>query len=153
MDIKAQKEWLRIGQVARRLDISVETIRMYERVGLFIPHRLDNGQRVYDEEDIHWLSCIRKLINEQGLNIEGVRRLLSLLPCWELKPCRSDSRESCPAYTGMFKKPCWMMKDELAIECQEADCRNCPVYRSAARCENLKVLLFRHNTERLPSGR
>lgn len=130
----------KIRQVAAQLDIAVETIRMYEREGLLLTAKTASGQRLFDDADVHWIRCIRQLIKEKGLNLEGIRRLLALVPCWELRPCSEDERKNCPAYLGATV-PCWMIKSELAGNCQSSNCRECPVYQSASHCDNLKMLM------------
>lgn len=145
MNDKSEKKWLKIGEVARNLNIAVETIRMYERSGLLIPEKTKTGQRLFNEMDVHWVNCIRRLIKEQRLNIEGIRRLLSLMPCWELKPCTEEDRKECPAYLSSIK-PCWMIKTELHGNCQEDICRECTVYQNAIQCDQLKVLLYQFKT-------
>ncbi len=134
---------LKIGEVSRRLDVAVETIRMYEREGLIIVAKTKSGQRFYSEDDLHWLNCIRRLIKEQGLNIEGIRRLLSLIPCWQIKPCSQKDRAECPAFKGSIK-PCWMIKSDLKGDCRSSDCRQCHVYLNAHECTNLKGLLQKY---------
>lgn len=134
------KSWLKIGEVARQLNLAVETIRMYEREGLLLAHKTATGQRLFDESDVHWIGCIRRLIKERGLNLEGIRRLLSLIPCWELRPCSAAERKNCPAFLNATL-PCWMIKPQLSEECRAFNCRDCPVYQSASHCDNLKVLL------------
>lgn len=141
-----QNPKLKIGEVARQLDIAVETIRMYEREGLLLVHKTETGQRLFSASDVHWISCIRRLITERGLNLEGIRRMLAFLPCWELKPCSEAERENCPAYLNAMK-PCWMIKSQLASNCQTLDCRGCKVYHSARHCDNLKELLRRHDAQ------
>jgi len=141
MEAKVTDKYYKIGEVARDLNIAVETIRMYEREGLVIPEKRDSGQRLFNDEDVHWITCIRRLIQEQGLNIEGIRRLLALMPCWHLKPCTESDQRQCPVFSGVAK-PCWMIKSQLPEVCQTADCRHCNVYRSAISCENLKRLLY-----------
>ncbi len=138
---KDEKNFFKIGQVARKLDVAVETIRMYEREGLLLVAKTKSGQRLFNEDDLHWISCIRRLIREQGLNLEGIRRLLALLPCWELRPCSEEERKNCPAFYGTLR-PCWTMKSEIPASCASEDCRQCNVYRNASRCENLKELLY-----------
>lgn len=133
-------KWYKIGEVARQLEIAVETIRMYERAGLFIPEKTESGQRTFNDEDIHWLSCIRRLITELGMNIQGIRMMLALMPCWGLKPCSEQNRSICPAFHGAIK-PCWMMKDKIPESCR-GNCRECNVYRSAINCENLKSMIY-----------
>jgi MerR family transcriptional regulator/heat shock protein HspR len=141
MAAQAERSQLKIGEVARILNIAVETIRMYEREGILIIDKTETGQRVFNEDDLHWLGCIRRLIKEKGLNIEGIRRLLALLPCWQLKPCTLEDYKSCPVSQGSAK-PCWMRKSELPEICKTADCRSCQGYQSARNCENLKILLY-----------
>jgi len=135
-----QKTWRKIGDVARELDIAVETIRMYEREGLLIPEKTGSGQRLFNAADVHWISCIRCLIKDQGLNLAGIRRMLALLPCWALRPCSEDERKNCPAFIGATR-PCWMIKTELSGNCPTTNCRECKVYQSASHCDNLKALL------------
>lgn len=135
-----QNPKLKIGEVARQLDIAVETIRMYEREGLLLVHKTETGRRLFSVSDVQWISCLRRLITERGLNLEGIRRLLALLPCWELKPCSPAERNLCPAYLTA-RKPCWMIKAQLRGNCQTLNCRECRVYESARHCDNMKALL------------
>ncbi len=145
MDSADKNGFYKIGQVARELGVSVELIRAYENEGLLIPERTDKGQRKYKKEDVRWITCIRRLINEQGLNIEGIRRLLALMPCWECGPCTEEEKRTCPAFLGTAK-PCWMIKDKLPESCRNENCRECKVYRNAIQCENLKRVLFQPET-------
>jgi MerR family copper efflux transcriptional regulator len=41
-----------IGEFARRVGVSTDTIRFYEKVGFFSRNRGSNGYRVYGEEDL-----------------------------------------------------------------------------------------------------
>ena len=131
---------LKIGQVARELDIAVETIRMYEHSGLLIPQRTPSGQRQFTEHDVEWIKCIRQMVKELGLNLAGIRRILALVPCWELRPCSEEERTACPAYVGA-DKPCWMMLSEIPESCR-LDCRSCNVYQSTSHCTNMKSLIY-----------
>lgn len=135
----------KIGEVARMLDVSVELIRAYEKEGLIIPHKTESGQRQFSENDIEWLRCIRRQITEQGMNIEGIRRLLALMPCWECGPCTESEKVTCPAYQGTTK-PCWAIKEQLPESCRESNCRECKVYNNASCCENLKKVFFQQNS-------
>lgn len=52
-----------IGKLVKKFNIKKETIRYYEKVGLLSkPKKLDNGYRVYSEEDINiiWFILITK---------------------------------------------------------------------------------------------
>jgi MerR family transcriptional regulator/heat shock protein HspR len=135
-----------IGTAARMVGLSVSALRKYEREGLLLFFRSESGRRLLSYSDLRRIKMIQQLINEIGLNIEGIRRLLALLPCWELKPCSEDEREECHAYTDPVS-PCWMLEDS---ECSRkgADCKLCNVYRYGAYCtETIKSIV--HHLDRL----
>ena len=69
---------LTIGQVAKRADVGVETVRFYERKGLLSePNRKPSGYRQYDEEVIDRLRFIKRA-KELGFTLNEVKELLSL---------------------------------------------------------------------------
>ncbi|MGW4488536.1 MerR family transcriptional regulator [Amycolatopsis sp. NPDC004368] len=47
-----------IGQFAHRVGISTDTIRYYEKVGVFSGHRGENGYRHYTEKDVETAELI-----------------------------------------------------------------------------------------------
>ena len=67
-----------ISNAAKLLNISVHTLRMYEREGLILPYRKSSNQRLYSQMDLERVRCIQKTINEDKINIEGLRRILAL---------------------------------------------------------------------------
>ncbi len=125
-----------ISNAARLLHISVHTLRMYEREGLIIPFKKESNQRLYSEKDLERIRCIRKVLNEDKIGIEGVRKLLSLIPCWGIVNCPAKERKDCKAYIG-YSKPCWMMKHKNNV-CENKNCRDCEVYSSFGNCESIK---------------
>ena len=69
---------LSIGKAARRADVSVETIRFYERKGLLTePARKPSGYRQYSEDDIRKLVFIRHAKN-LGFSLNEIKELLTL---------------------------------------------------------------------------
>ncbi|MHA6528751.1 MerR family transcriptional regulator [Paenibacillus sp. BAC0078] len=68
-----------IKQVSERFNISQDTLRYYERIGL-IPHvnRNKSGNREYSEEDCNWVEFIICMRNA-GLSIEVLIEYLELL--------------------------------------------------------------------------
>lgn len=54
-----------------------QTLRLYERRGLVEPARTEGGNRRYSETDLEQLHRITQLTDD-GINIEGVRRVLEL---------------------------------------------------------------------------
>ncbi len=133
-----------ISNAAKILNTSVHTLRMYEREGLLIPFRKKSNQRLFSNKDLDRVRCIQKTINEDKINIEGIRRFLSLLPCWTIIKCSDKDREICEYYSS-YTKPCWMLNHKNTI-CNNKDCRECEVYQSFGDCasikEKLKLLLI-----------
>ncbi len=67
-----------IGELARRTQVKVPTIRYYEQIGLLPPPpRTEGQQRRYDKKSMARLAFIRHA-RELGFNIEAIRALLSL---------------------------------------------------------------------------
>ncbi len=74
-----------IGIIAKKLGIAVQTVRLYEQEGLIIPFKTETNRRMYSMHDLERLRCIRKMIKEYGINIQGIKRIMSFIPCWEFK--------------------------------------------------------------------
>jgi MerR family transcriptional regulator, light-induced transcriptional regulator len=56
---------LRIGEVARRTDVAVPTLRAWERrYGLLDPQRTEGGHRLYRESDVERVQRMRRLLDE-----------------------------------------------------------------------------------------
>lgn len=66
-----------ISVAAELAGMHPQTLRIYERKGLLKPARTPGGTRRYSQEDIERLQLIQELTS-QGLNLEGVRRVLAL---------------------------------------------------------------------------
>ncbi|MBP8644691.1 MAG: MerR family transcriptional regulator [Syntrophobacteraceae bacterium] len=114
-----------IGIVAELLNIHPRTLRIYEQEGLIRPSRR-GGKRFYSNNDLQWLRCLRKLLSDDGLNIAGIKKLLTLAPCWKIRGCAEETRIQCPAILN-FPVPCW---DLVPRECREnrRSCSECEVY-------------------------
>ena len=133
-----------IGALAQQVGLSVSAVRKYENDGLIIAHRTDSGHRLFSYEDIGRVQNIQHLIQDLGLNTEGIRRMQALLPCWDLLPCSEETRRSCPAYQDTTR-PCWTIKG-LDCVAQGNECRQCVVYRFGSLCtEDIKRLLHDGN--------
>lgn len=69
---------LTIGQVARRAEVGIETVRFYERQGLLEePARRDSGYRQYEEGVVARLRFIRRA-KELGFSLKEIKELLAL---------------------------------------------------------------------------
>jgi MerR family transcriptional regulator/heat shock protein HspR len=121
-----------IGILAQKVGLSVSAVRKYENEGLVIAHRTPSGHRLFSHEDIERVRYIHYLIQDLGLNIEAIRRIQALLPCWDLLPCSEERRKICPAYQERAR-PCWMIKG-LSCTPQGNECRRCDIYRFGSLC-------------------
>jgi DNA-binding transcriptional MerR regulator len=66
------------GQAAEKTGFSLDTLRYYERIGLLDGvSRNPGGQRVYDDDDVNWLSILRCL-RDTGMPIARMRRYADL---------------------------------------------------------------------------
>ena len=85
-----------IGGAAQLVGLSARTLRIYEEEGLIRPARKPvSNQRMYSEQDLIWIRCISELIHGHSLTTAGIRRLLDLIPCWEVKHCPDDVSARC----------------------------------------------------------
>lgn len=65
-----------ISDVAKILDVSPSTVRMWENVGLILPERTIGGRRVYTPEQVERLKCVHRLREENKLNLEAILQML-----------------------------------------------------------------------------
>jgi MerR family transcriptional regulator/heat shock protein HspR len=67
-----------ISMAARELGMHPQTLRKYERLGLVQPTRTIGSVRVYSRSEIDRLRLIKHLVDEAGINLAGVQRLLEV---------------------------------------------------------------------------
>jgi MerR family transcriptional regulator/heat shock protein HspR len=118
-----------IGIVAELIGTTDQTLRLYEKHGLIKPARR-NKNRYYSENDIKWLRCVRELIHNKKISIEGIKRLLDYAPCWEITACSDDRKNKCSAYIDRTK-PCWELNRMICNTASGRICEDCIVYISA----------------------
>lgn len=69
---------MNIKQVADMFDLTVETIRYYERVGVIPPIQRDkNGYRIFTKRDLNWV-FLAKSLRSVGLSIESLIEFATL---------------------------------------------------------------------------
>jgi MerR family transcriptional regulator/heat shock protein HspR len=67
-----------ISVAARMLGMHPQTLRKYERLGLVQPTRTIGSMRLYSREELDRIKLIKRLVDEAGINLAGVQRLLSI---------------------------------------------------------------------------
>ena len=68
-----------IGEVSEKYEMTTDTLRYYERIGLIPPvPRKKNGIRDYDEQACKWVSFV-KCMRSAGVQIEALIEYVALL--------------------------------------------------------------------------
>jgi MerR family transcriptional regulator/heat shock protein HspR len=80
-----------ISMAARLLDMHPQTLRKYERLGLVRPTRTVGSMRVYSSDELERLRLIKHFVEEAGINLAGVQRLLSIAEVVQrIRPLMAD---------------------------------------------------------------
>jgi DNA-binding transcriptional MerR regulator len=101
MDTDRGRAVYAIALAAQQVGLSARTLRIYEFEGLIRPARASGDQRLYSEQDLIWIRCISELIHGHSLTTVGIRRLLDLIPCWEVKHCPDDVAAGCAPFLNI----------------------------------------------------
>jgi MerR family transcriptional regulator/heat shock protein HspR len=117
-----------IGIVAELIGTTDQTLRLYEKHGLIKPARR-NKNRYYCENDIKWLRCLRDLIHNRKISIQGIKKLMDYAPCWEITECSEERRDNCTAFIDKTK-PCWELNRLICNRESGKICEDCVVYLS-----------------------
>jgi MerR family transcriptional regulator/heat shock protein HspR len=67
-----------IGVAAELIGVHPQTLRMYEQKRLLRPRKSIKNTRLYSQEDIELGLYIKKLTQEMGMNLAGVRKVLEM---------------------------------------------------------------------------
>lgn len=120
---KKQEGVYTIGVATKLLGVHHRTLRIYEEEGLILPQRdPKNNRRLYSDQDLVWIRCIRQLIHQGGLTVKAIRRLLDLVPCWEIKHCPEEQWRRCLPNLNIphMKLPPQVAPPELLLEGKKA---------------------------------
>jgi MerR family transcriptional regulator, aldehyde-responsive regulator len=72
------KQPLSILEASKAYDLSEDTLRYYEKIGLAKSHRKESGIRYYDEEDqarLEFIKCMRSA----GVSVEALIRYMKMI--------------------------------------------------------------------------
>lgn len=67
-----------ISVAAQLADMHPQTLRGYDRLGLVVPGRARGRGRRYSLRDVAKLRHVQHLSQNEGINLEGIRRILAL---------------------------------------------------------------------------
>ena len=75
---ETEQELFFISMAAEMLGMHPQTLRKYERLGLIQPTRTIGRMRLYSREELERLRLIKHRVDELGINLAGVQRLLAV---------------------------------------------------------------------------
>ena len=74
------------------LGMHPQTLRKYERLGLVQPSRTLGSMRLYSRLELERLRFIKHMVDEAGINLAGVQRLLSIVAVIDrIRPLMDES--------------------------------------------------------------
>lgn len=98
--------WLKIGAVAKRTGIGVETLRFYERSGLLgRPARTEGGYRLYDAEALNTLEFIKRA-QTLGFSLEEIKRIIAE---------SRTGRKPCAAVRGLLRQRLAELDEQMKL--------------------------------------
>lgn len=81
-----------ISVAAEMLDMHPQTLRKYERLGLIQPSRTVGSMRLYSREELERARLIKRLVEDLGINLAGVQRLLDIAAIMQrIRPLMDES--------------------------------------------------------------
>ncbi|MGV8845271.1 heat shock protein transcriptional repressor HspR [Tessaracoccus sp.] len=67
-----------VSVASQLADMHPQTLRGYDRLGLVVPHRARGRGRRYSLRDVAKLRHVQRLSQDEGINLEGIRRIILL---------------------------------------------------------------------------
>ena len=93
-----------IGEFSKLTNISIYTLRYYEKEDLIIPNRKVNGRRCYSENDVNWMQFIKRL-KDTNMPIKKIQKYAKL---------RADGDSTMNERMEMLIKHRIELKEEIA---------------------------------------
>ena len=129
---------LTIGNLAKKVQISVETIRFYERRRLIEqPQKPTEGYRVYPAETLNRIQFIKRA-KELGFTLDEITNLLALgeSPCLEVQGMAEVKLDQVRAKINDLHRLKTVL-DNLLMQCRtNPDESNCPIVESLLPADN-----------------
>jgi MerR family mercuric resistance operon transcriptional regulator len=122
---------LTIGSLSKGTGCNIETIRYYERIGLFSePLRSEGGRRMYGSGHLKRLGFIRRA-RDLGFTIQEIRALLRLVderdqPCGEARDVAAGHLSDVRAKIASLRAMEQALK-EMVAQCDSGAQSKCPL--------------------------
>lgn len=68
---------MKINEVSQTFNISIDTLRYYEKIGLIDKVKRENGIRIYQEQDIDRIKFIQ-CMKQSGMTLNSMRKYFDL---------------------------------------------------------------------------
>ena len=105
-----------ISVAARMLGMHPQTLRKYERLGFIQPTRTIGSMRLYSREELEKLRLIKQLVDEAGINLAGVQRLLTIAEVVQrIRPLMDESALSTGAGRRQLLSEMRRLNDALGL--------------------------------------
>jgi|ERR1700730_11446751 MerR family mercuric resistance operon transcriptional regulator len=120
---------MRIGELARSVGVSVETIRYYQRIGLLaLPQKPYGGMRSYSTQDLQRLRFIRRA-QQLGFSLEDIQVLLELSSsdCDEVQKLATDKLSLVQEKLGQLRRIESVLAQTLKQCARRQDNQPCPI--------------------------
>lgn len=127
---------MKIGDVAKKAQVNVQTLHYYERIGILKPKsRLRSGYRIYDESAVRVVRFI-KHAQELGFSLDEIRDLITL---------RANTRSKCKTVQAKATRQLQDVRQKIAkLEAirytLEALVKDCKRQKTDSECPILDCL-------------
>ena len=131
---------MNVGDAARRSGLPAKTIRYYEEIGLVAPDRSANGYRNYSDEELHFLTFLRRA-RGLGFAIDECRQLMALY-C-DKKRASHDVREIAVSHVAAIDEKIAELQsmratlNQLVDACHGDDRPDCPILDDIAGAKKM----------------
>jgi MerR family transcriptional regulator, mercuric resistance operon regulatory protein len=123
---------MRIGELARSVNVGVETIRYYQRIGLLqLPPKPYGGTRSYGAEDLRRLRFIRRA-QQLGFALDDIRALLELSnsDCQRVQKLAAEKLSLVQEKLDQLRRIESVLEETLVQCAQREGNQPCPVIQS-----------------------
>jgi Hg(II)-responsive transcriptional regulator len=129
---------MRIGELARSVDISVETIRYYQRIGLLeVPQKPYGGTRSYGTEDLQRLRFIRRA-QQLGFSLHDICALLELSSsdCEQVQKLATEKLSLVQEKLGQLRRIESVLAETLTQCAKRKGNQPCPIIESLTESDS-----------------
>ncbi len=129
---------MRIGELARSVGVSVETIRYYQRIGLLeLPHKPYGGIRSYGTEDLQRVRFIRRA-QQLGFSLDDICELLELSSsdCEEVQKLAAEKLNLVQEKLGQLRRIESVLAKTLEQCAKRKGNQPCPIIESLTESDS-----------------